>query len=416
VSSLVVGLSREQCNVCSGENTSCSHYTVINGASSNEEYYLSECINVDNMVLLNLQDDIKELSCLLQSVTRSSGKEVIQHKVNMILVKMAIIAEDSTRNKGHNSGWTEVKYGRSKAVRKQCDQYAIPVINNQYVLLENHEEGCENTSLAREYQPTYGKVAMGKNNCKRNSSRVLFISDAMQDVRQHRLGNSFDVLGTLKPVSNLKEITNTLNLTVSSFTKKYVCIIRGGSCDVSKNENEYGLRKMKDLVTRQNLANLVVINIPYRHDLQESSCINSAVKNFNRKLIKFSKAFENLHVFEMEKSRDLYTNHGLHLNWKGIEVMPGRIVNVIKDIFNVQKSVPIEIKWKEEVKTRSIQLENRETSKEKNDQCFKDTKDNMQVNSVQGRGNGEQDNQAVPQPKCLHKVPIKRSSDFLWTD
>jgi lysophospholipase L1-like esterase len=85
----------------------------------------------------------------------------------------------------------------------------------------------------------------------------------------------------------------------------------------------------------------VVINAPHRHDLQESSCANSAVKKFNRKLMKYSKAFNNFHILEVENCRELYTNHGMHLNRKGKEVMVGKIENVIKDILNVQKSAPI---------------------------------------------------------------------------
>jgi hypothetical protein len=38
----------------------------------------------------------------------------------------------------------------------------------------------------------------------------------------------------------------------------------------------------------------------------------------------------------------------------------------------------------------------------------------MQVYSEKGRDDCEPENQAVLQPKRLHKVPIKRSSDFLW--
>jgi hypothetical protein len=86
---------------------------------------------------------------------------------------------------------------------------------------------------------------------------------------------------------------------------------------------------------------VVVINVPYRHDLQESSCVNSTVEKFNRKLRKYSKAFANLHLLEVENCRDLYTNHGLHLNWKCKESMGGKIVNVIKNILNVQNSAPM---------------------------------------------------------------------------
>jgi RNase H-fold protein (predicted Holliday junction resolvase) len=65
----------------------------------------------------------------------------------------------------------------------------------------------------------------------------------------------------------------------------------GGSRDVAKNEGENGLRQMKNLLIKQNHTDLVVINVPSNHDLQERSCVNSAVKNFNRKLMKYNKGF-----------------------------------------------------------------------------------------------------------------------------
>jgi lysophospholipase L1-like esterase len=161
----------------------------------------------------------------------------------------------------------------------------------------------------------------------------------------------------------MKEITNTLNSSINSLIKKDVCIIWGGSRDVAKNESENGLQYLKDFATRQNITNLVVINAPHRHDLQESSCVNSAVKMFNRKLMKYSKAFDNFHMLEVENCRELYTNHGMHLNRKGKEVMVGKIEKVIRDILNVQKSAQIGMKWREEERTGSTQPENCETSK-----------------------------------------------------
>jgi hypothetical protein len=89
--------------------------------------------------VLNLQEDMKELRSLLETVARSSIKEVIQHKVNVILVKLASITDDSLRNEEYNSCWMEVKKGRPKSDRKHYDQYQIPVINNRYELLENME-------------------------------------------------------------------------------------------------------------------------------------------------------------------------------------------------------------------------------------------------------------------------------------
>jgi hypothetical protein len=101
----------------------------------------------------------------------------------------------------------------------------------------------------------------------------------------------------------------------------------------------------------------------------------------------------------MEIHRELYTDHGLHLNWKGKEVMADKIVNVIKDILKVQKAAPIGMKWREEEMTECTQSRNCETAERKNDQYSIDTKANIQENSERGRGDCEPVNLAALQPK-----------------
>jgi hypothetical protein len=81
----------------------------------------------------------------------------------------------------------------------------------------------------------------------------------------------------------------------------------------------------------------------------------------------------------------------------------------------VKKSAPIEIKWKGEL-SGFIHSDNCETAKVKSVPCLEGTKNNRQANNERGREDLKLDNQTALQPKRLCKVPIKRSSDFLWTD
>jgi hypothetical protein len=127
----------------------------------------------------------------------------------------------------------------------------------------------------------------------------------------------------VKPGAKIDEVTNSLDSTIKSYTKRDVCIIWGGARDVAKNEGEHGLRQMKKVVSNMNHTNLVIINVPHRNDLHESSCVNNAIKTFNRKLTKHMKAFDNHHVVEVERAPEMYTNHGIHLNVKGKERMDG---------------------------------------------------------------------------------------------
>lgn len=164
---------------------------------------------------------------------------------------------------------------------------------------------------------------------------------------QYNLGQQFQVIGLVKPGSRLEDITNTMKSDLKELTNKDVCVIWGGSNDIAKNEINYGLRRLSDFVTKHSHTNLIAISAPHRYDLQNNSCINDEVKVFNRKLKKYSKSFNYMHVLNAENNRDHYTHHGLHLNSKGKECMASKIARKIAEIFTVNK--PIQIHWKDEL-------------------------------------------------------------------
>jgi hypothetical protein len=189
-------------------------------------------------------------------------------------------------------------------------------------------------------------------NIRRKSHKVIILGDShaigIANEIQCKLGKNFEILGIVKPGAKIKEIANSLDSTVRSYTKRDVCIIWGDARDVAKNEREQGLGQMKKVVSNMNHTNLVIITVPHRHDLHESSCVNNAIKTFNRKLTKHVKAFDNQHVVEVESAPEVYTNHGMHLNGKGKEWIANKIMKIIKDIINVKQLTPIEMKWEKE--------------------------------------------------------------------
>jgi hypothetical protein len=97
--------------------------------------------------------------------------------------------------------------------------------------------------------------------------------------------------------------------------------------------------------------------------------------------------------------------------------MVRKIVNVIKEMFNVEKADPIEVKWKEEIEeVGSPESENGEIEKVQEDMYKDSAGDDRQGNNEQRKGIIELNEQTESLPKRLRKVSIKRSTDFLWTD
>jgi len=103
-------------------------------------------------------------------------------------------------------------------------------------------------------------------------------------------------------------------------------------------------------------TNIIMVNIPLRHDLALDSQINLEIRNFNNKLSKRAKLFSLGDLVEMNFDRKYFTKHGLHLNNVGEEglakVITSQINKIIKCSLN-DKPI-IFLQWKDESINKSI--------------------------------------------------------------
>ena len=70
---------------------------------------------------------------------------------------------------------------------------------------------------------------------------------------------------------------------------------------------------------------------------------------YNRKLKKYLKTCENKQTIEIDSNRDLFMEHGLHMNLKGKDQTAKKIVQSIKAKWNTKVSNPIMLKDREEM-------------------------------------------------------------------
>jgi hypothetical protein len=87
--------------------------------------------------LQNLQEDMKEFKDLLKTAICRSVKEVILHKINVILEKINILTEVCKRKMENNWWWTEVMRRSVNLFANENKHTQIPVINNRYAVLSN---------------------------------------------------------------------------------------------------------------------------------------------------------------------------------------------------------------------------------------------------------------------------------------
>jgi hypothetical protein len=235
----------------------------------------NEKINVDKQNVVNLHD-MKELANQLKLVGSSQVSEVIQQKVNTMNGKIDSFIEDIVGKKGNAQVISQNNKSKPSRDKQLKDHYAIPVITNGFEVLRDQTEieVNDNVSSDLEHQRFY-------DNIRKKSHRVIILGDShtrgIANEIHCKLGKNFEILGIVKPGAKIEEITNSLDSTVRSYTKRDVCIIWGGAWDVAKNEGKHGLRQMKKVVSNMNHTNLVIINVLHRHDLHESSCISNAI-------------------------------------------------------------------------------------------------------------------------------------------
>ena len=130
-------------------------------------------------------------------------------------------------------------------------------------------------------------------------------------------------------------------------TPKGVMVVCGGSNNISKSESIKGLKQVTQFVQNRGNTNVIILNVPHRFDLEESSCVNKEVEIFNRKLKRIMKRYNHTEVIDMSINMDHYTKHGLHMNMTGKEWLARRTADTNNKLFANQKLDPVTLEWKE---------------------------------------------------------------------
>ena len=91
-------------------------------------------------------------------------------------------------------------------------------------------------------------------------------------------------------------------------------------------------------------------NIPSRYDLVKNSLVNKAIQVFNRKLRKVTKQLKHVTILEPRLNREMFTQHGLHLNRSGKYLIAKQIAKEIYELTEEKIINVISLKWKLETK------------------------------------------------------------------
>jgi archaellum biogenesis ATPase FlaH len=142
----------------------------------------------------------------------------------------------------------------------------------------------------------------------------------------------------MKQLDSLKEDFEGLG-------KKDVIVINGGANDIDKHSNNMKgvLAKMMQFIQKYNNTNIIVVNIPHRHDLDKAARIYLNIQALNRKLNKTAKLFSHVAPVETDPNRKYFTRHGTHLNEDCKEWLSRQIATQISKLVTITREEPVVI-------------------------------------------------------------------------
>jgi hypothetical protein len=243
--------------------------------------------------------------------------------------------------------------------------YPIPTLINGQTSSKDSSMSIKQTSPQQQKMKQKTTKTSVSSSCRRN--KVLIIGDShvrglSEKIRNH-LNIPLNVTGITKPNADAESITSPSHFVAENLTKKDLLIFYGGTRDISRNETSRGLKALTAFAHRTTYINVILLEAPHRHDLPPSSCVNTEVNRFNKRLHSLATNFNHVKVLSVPIERRFHTNHGLHLNKKGKDRIASNLIKEIRNLHLPDKSTPpIMLPWRDINKNASqLALGNQES-------------------------------------------------------
>jgi hypothetical protein len=146
---------------------------------------------------------------------------------------------------------------------------------------------------------------------------------------QHNLKKKYAVQGIVKSGADMEVILGSNEKEIGNLTNDDFLIIWGGVKEVCKNEAQKSIKQIREIVRSNLNTNVIVINLPYRRDLVEQSCVNKEIDNYNRRLGKHLKGFDRVYYKVINYERKFHAKHGMHLNTTGKEYVASQSLSFL---------------------------------------------------------------------------------------
>ena len=118
-----------------------------------------------------------------------------------------------------------------------------------------------------------------------------------------------------------------------------------GTNDYESDNCKSTFENIREYISPLTHTNILVLGIPFRFDLQNSTMVNSEICKINKKLSKLANASPNRGFLDSNNDSKLFTKHGLHRNKYGKQLIVTLIANYILSIFKQKSLPPILLAW-----------------------------------------------------------------------
>jgi hypothetical protein len=127
------------------------------------------------------------------------------------------------------------------------------------------------------------------------------------------LNTNFVVSSFIKPGANIKQTVHSQETEFKCLGKDII-VVNGGTNDVDNNteKRKSDLVHMLQFAQKYMNTNIIMVNIPLKHDLAMNSQINLEIQDLNNKVSRTAKLFSHADLVEMNFNRKYFTKYGLH--------------------------------------------------------------------------------------------------------
>jgi hypothetical protein len=169
-------------------------------------------------------------------------------------------------------------------------------------------------------------------------------------------------------------------------------VVCSGMNDIDRNHSSNAFNNINNFIKSVNHTNIILISVPYRHDVTLFTCQQHLIKSFNSKLLKLAKIFSHVSRTEVVNNRLLFTKHGLHLNESGKEYLSNQLALHIFSLLEEVGVNPITLGWYD----KNLQVSVSSLTRPSHAVTLIDSQSTEQA------------------PRCTKKLPVTRKDDFLW--